>query len=343
VARADSPSGHPPYVALPVVALTIVGVIDLLFERIVYRIGIHVPKDESAMRAYRGATSVGDGAFRYVMVLAVFAGAAVAIYLVRQRGAEQRLAGAALIAVAALDTLTIRNNNAWLGMAVVVTYGGALALLFGVIAGSRLVWSARAAAASASVALLAGVYPLFATRTRELSLAKLPTGATPLTVSEAAIVATALLLFVAARPWASRRRAVVLGAGAVAGGLAAIASIVAPATVAILALWGVGVTMSFPAPVYILALGAAVSAAATFALDGGTRPLTVAMVLLAVAGLQPTVTQYNVPALIGIGILAFGAPAAAPVRRADSIAIAEATDKFGAGHRTHRPVIEGAR
>jgi len=328
---------------LPVVVLATAGVIDLLFERIVYRIGIHVPKDESAMRAYRGATSVGDGAFRYVMVLAVFAGAAVGIHLISQRAMERRLAGAALIAVAALDTLTIRIDSAWLGMAVVVAYGGALALLFGVAAGSRLAWAARAAAVSASVALLGGAYPLFATRARELSLATLPTGAAALTVAEAAIVGAALLLFVAARPWASRRPAVVLGVGAAAGALAAVASIAEPATLAILALWGVGVTMSFPAPVYILALCSAASAAATFALDGETRPLAVAIVLLAVAGLQPTVTQYNVPALIGIGILAFGAPGAVPVGRSDSIASAEIAAEFEAGHRTHRPVIEGAR
>ncbi|TAK53736.1 MAG: hypothetical protein EPO22_15700, partial [Dehalococcoidia bacterium] len=110
---------------MPVVVLAIAGVIDLLFERIVYRIGIHIPKDESAMRAYRGATSVGDGAFRFVMVLAVFAALAVAVYLLRQRAMERQLAGAALVAVAALDTLTIRDNNGWLGMAVVVAYGGA--------------------------------------------------------------------------------------------------------------------------------------------------------------------------------------------------------------------------
>ncbi len=343
MAHADSPSGQPPYVALPVIALAIAGVIDLLFERIVYRIGIHIPKDPSAMQAYRGATAVGDGAFRFVMVLAVFAAAAMAVYLLRLRTAEHRLAGAALLAVALLDTLTIRDNSGWLGMAVVVAYGGALALLFGIAAGSRLAWAMRAAAASASVALLAGAYPLFATRAHELSLVRLPIGATPLTIAEAAILATAVLLFVAARPWASRRRIVVLGAGAAAAALVGVASIAAPATVAILALWGVGVTMSFPAPVYVVAFGAAVAAAVAFALDHETRPVAVAIVLLAVAGLQPTVTQYNIPALIGMVILAFGAPAAVPARRGERVSVPEASANLVAGHRTPHPAIEGAR
>lgn len=341
--RTASRSGLPAYVALPVTALAIAGVIDLLFERIIYRIGIHIPKDPSAMRAYRGATSVGDGAFRFVMVLAVFTAVAVALHLLRQRAAERQLAGAALIAVATLDTLTIRDHNGWLGLAVVVAYGGALALLFGIAAGSRLAWAMRAAAAAASVALLAGAYPLFATRAHELSLAKLPVGATPLTVAEAAIVAAALLLFVAARPWASRRRVLVLGAGVCAGALVGIAAIAAPATVAILALWGVGVTMSFPAPVYVVAFGAAVAAAVEFALAEETRPLAVAIVLLAVAGLQPTVTQYNIPALIGMVILAFGVPAAVPARGFERTSVPEAAGNLAAGHRTPQPAIEGAR
>ncbi len=343
MARADSSSGQPPYVALPVIALAIAGVIDLLFERIVYRIGIHVPKDPSAMRAYRGATTVGDGAFRFVMVLAVFAAAAMAVHLLSQRAAERRLAGFALVAVALLDTLTIRDSSAWLGMAVVVAYGGALALLFGIAAGSRLAWAMRAAAASASLALLAGAYPLFATRAHELSLAKLPVGAMPLTIAEAAILTTAVLLFVAARPWASRRRIVALGAGVGAAALVGVAAITAPATAAILALWGVGVTMSFPAPFYVVAFGAAVAAAVAFVLGDETRPLTVAIVLLAVAGLQPTVTQYNIPALIGMVILAFGAPAAVPARRAGRVSLPEASANLVAGHRTPQPAIEGAR
>ena len=86
--RTASRSGLPPNVAVPVTVLAIAGVVDLLFERIVYRIGIHVPKDASAMRAYRGATWVGDGAFRFVMVLAVFAAIAVAVEAFRKSRRE---------------------------------------------------------------------------------------------------------------------------------------------------------------------------------------------------------------------------------------------------------------
>ena len=72
-------TSFPPAVAVPMVALVFAGMVDLLFERIVYRVGIHITRDPSVMSAYRRATAVGDGAFRYVMVLAVFAAIAAAV------------------------------------------------------------------------------------------------------------------------------------------------------------------------------------------------------------------------------------------------------------------------
>jgi diacylglycerol kinase len=65
--------------------------------------------------------------------------------------------------------------------------------------------------------------------------------------------------------------------------------------------------MSFPAPVYVVALGAAVSAAVAFLTEPGARHLAVALALLLVAGVQPTVTQYNLAALLGMVILVLGA------------------------------------
>jgi hypothetical protein len=312
MSNSDSAPRHPAYVTVPVTVLAIAGMLDLLFERIVYRIGIHIPKDPAVMNAYRGATHVGDGAFRFAVVLAVFAAGATALYLFRQPSAERRLVGAALLAVAVLDTITIGAGGPWIAMAVVVAYGASLALLLGIAAGSRLAWAARAAAISAGVALLAGEFPLFATRAGDLSLATLPGATIALTVAESALLAAALLLFAWARPWTRPAGAYSFAAGALVAAIVALAWHSAPATVAILALWGAGVTMAFPAPIYLVALGLAVAAAVAFALDANTRPMAVAVVLLAVAGLQPTVTQYNIPALLGMVILVLGSPSVVP-------------------------------
>ncbi len=138
--------------------------------------------------------------------------------------------------------------------------------------------------------------------------------ATSLTIAEAAVVAAPLMLFIGAHPWRHRAARPALLIGAAAALAVGAAWVRAPSTVAILSLWGAGVTMSFPAPVYVVALGAAVAATVAFATEPGTRHLAVAIALLLVAGVQPTVTQYNLAALLGMAILVLGpesAPAAA--------------------------------
>ncbi len=53
----EQQAAYPIAVALPVIALSLAGMVDLLFERIIYRVGIHIPKDGSVMSAYHGATA----------------------------------------------------------------------------------------------------------------------------------------------------------------------------------------------------------------------------------------------------------------------------------------------
>jgi len=308
---ADQQAAFPLAVALPIIALSLAGMVDLLFERIVYRVGIHIPKDDSIMSAYRGATAVGDGAFRYVMVLAAFAAVAAALYLVSSRHTGRRAVGVALLVLVVIDTMTIRWDDARLGLTVNAVYGGALALLMGVAAASARAWPFRLAALTAGVALLAGQYPLMAARVGDLAWSALPGVATSMTIAEAAVVVVPILLFIGAQPWRQRAGRPALLIGAAAALAVSAAWLRAPSTVAILSLWGTGVTMSFPASVYVVALGAAVSAIVVFGTEPGTRHLAVAMALLLVAGVQPTVTQYNLAALLGMAILVLG-PQASP-------------------------------
>ena len=305
-------TSFPPAVAVPMVALVFAGMVDLLFERIVYRVGIHIPRDPSVMSAYRSATAVGDGAFRYVMVLAVFAAIAAAVYLVSSRLPMRRTLGVALLALAIVDTVTIRSNDPHLGLAVNALFAGALSLMVGVAVGGTGARAMRLSAIVAGVALLAGQYPVMAARVSDISGGALPGAASSLTIAEAAVVAFPLVLVIGARPWDRPAGRTALVAGALAGGIAALAFSRAASTVAILSLWGTGVTMSFPAPVYVIALAAAVTSAVVFASESRTRHLAVAAGLLLVAGVQPTVTQYNLAALLGMAILVLGPePAAA--------------------------------
>ena len=309
---AEQQATPPLAVALPLMALSLAGIVDLLFERVVYRIGIHVPKDGSVMSAYQGATAVGDGAFRYVMVLAAFAAVAAALHLVSSRHMDRRVMGAALLALVVVAPMPIRWDDARLGLAVNAQYGGSLALLMGVAAGSARAWPFRLAALSAGAALLAGQYPLIAARAGDLTQSALPGVAASLTIAEAAVVTAPIMLFIGAHPWrhGTGRPALLIGAAAALA--VGAAWLRAPSAVAILSLWGTGITMSFPAAVYVLALGAAVAATVAFVMEPGTRHLAVAMVLLLIAGVQPTVTQYNLAALLGMAILVLG-PESAPV------------------------------
>jgi hypothetical protein len=251
---ADQQAAFPLAVALPIIALSLAGMVDLLFERIVYRVGIHIPKDDSIMSAYRGATAVGDGAFRYVMVLAAFAAVAAALYLVSSRHTGRRAVGVALLVLVVIDTMTIRWDDARLGLTVNAVYGGALALLMGVAAASARAWPFRLAALTAGVALLAGQYPLMAARVGDLAWSALPGVATSMTIAEAAVVVVPILLFIGAQPWRQRAGRPALLIGAAAALAVSAAWLRAPSTVAILSLWGTGVTMSFPAPVTLAAL-----------------------------------------------------------------------------------------
>lgn len=303
---AEQQAAYPLAVALPVIALSLAGMVDLLFERIIYRVGIHIPKDSSIMPAYRGATAVGDGAFRYVMVLAAFAAVAAALHLVSSRHIDRRAIGAALLALVVIDTMTIRWDDARLGLAVNAVYGGTLALMLGIVAAGTRAWPLRLAALAAGVALLAGQYPLLAARVGDLTQSAMPGVATSLTIAEAAVVAAPIMLFIGAHPWRHRAKRPALLIGAAAALAVGAAWLRAPSTVAILSLWGTGVTMSFPAPVYVVALGAAVSATVAFVTEPRTRHLAVAVALLLVAGIQPTVTQYNLAALLGMAILVLG-------------------------------------
>jgi hypothetical protein len=229
------------------------------------------------------------------------------------RQALWRVIGAALLALVIADTMTILWDDARVGLAVSGLFAGTLALLLGIAVGATLTWPLRIAALAAGVALLAGQYPLVATRLGEFTQTALPGVATSLSVAEAATVAVPIMLLIGAEGWRHPlgRRALLIGLAAALA--VSVVWLRAPSTVAILSLWGTGITMSFPAPVYVAAIGAAVAATITFAMEPGSRHLAIVLVLLVVSGVQPTVTQYNLAALLGMATLVL-LPAPLPKR-----------------------------
>src|SRR3990170_4540119 len=57
-------------------ALALTGLAELFLQRIVYRVGVHIPRDGLFLEAYRFATFAGDFAFRLTAVLLLITAAA---------------------------------------------------------------------------------------------------------------------------------------------------------------------------------------------------------------------------------------------------------------------------
>lgn len=286
-------------------ALAFSGLAELFLQRVVYRVGVHIPRQGAFLGLYEAATAAGDFAFRLTAVLLAAAALTFALWLMR--GGTAPALGAVLVLLLAANFL------AWplgLGDAEVVAaafFLAGLAACLAVVAKRRGGAALQAAVAGAALALLLGQYRVL---TAQLGVADGGV-ATAQLASEAALLLAAAFLFLAAA--GAHRRSAALAA-AVVGLLAAAAYAREPATAAILSLWAVGVTLSLPPVLYLLGLVAAVYAAAAWLPAGERRHLGLGVLLLLVAGVQPEVLHHQLTALLGLTLLSLGAAEAVPRR-----------------------------
>jgi len=276
-------------------ALALTGLAELFLQRVVYRVGVHIPREGAFLEAYRFATFAGDFAFRLAAALLLLTTAAAVVWLVSRR--------TTLVAGLFLALLGLVNLLAW---PLASSLGLALAPLVFVFAAAWLV--GRAARSGASVALVLAV----AAAALALALAQYRAGMTALgaepggiatlqLISEASLLAAAVLVAVAAGARVRARWPAAVSALLTLILLAGYAR--EPATVAIVSLWAVGVTMSLPGVLYVAAFGALAFAAVSWASRGETRHLAVGVVLLFVAGLQPQALHHGITAFLGLVLL----------------------------------------
>jgi hypothetical protein len=282
-------------------ALAVSGLAELLLQRIVYRVGIHVPRDGFSLEIYTLATHLGDFAFRTTAVLlAVTAVAAVAFFL--RRG--DRLPAALFAAMIAANLL------AWPAAVGGARIAASLVLAFGVawLAGRRLGWFDGAMSLSLALVAAAGAVVAGQYVAAMGALGTTPPGVGGvLAVSEVALLLTAGLVLLAALPSRSRGAA---AAGVLAALLLAAAYAREPATLAIVSMWATGVTMSLPAVLYFAGFGAVVFASAAWVRRPETRHLGAGLALLFVAGLQPQALHHGMTALLALVLLSMGGEAA---------------------------------
>jgi hypothetical protein len=287
----------PASLTLLATALAIAGLGELLLQRVVYRAGMHIPREGISVSVYQGLTTLGDLAFSVAAVLLVVVAASLTLYLLRHSGILfMGLAlGAAMLATALVWPLGV-SGAAPLGPLVVILASCWLAGQALSRPGPR--WM-NLGLAAACLAVGAGQY--------RIALSQLHLGADLVwlqLVLELAILAGAVCLALAARTGA-RPYSFVLSGLLILLAVAVYAR--EPSSTAIILFWGTGMTMSLPPVLYLLAFACASFAALTWLGLPNTRHLGVALILLVVAGAQPQVVHHNLTALVALTLMSLSA------------------------------------
>jgi hypothetical protein len=285
-------------------ALAASGLAELLLQRVVYRVGVHIPRSGAFLEVYEAATWLGDLAFRLTAALLAPAALLLAAHLLRQR--SRAILGAGIVALLGLNLLVWPLGVDAVRGAVPILFAGGAAWAVGQSLAGGGPLAPRGAVAAAGAALVLGAYRGGLDAPGAVSAFQL--------ASEAAMLVAAGLLFLAARP-SIRGRLPAFTAVSLTGAVVVVFAR-EPATVAIVSTWASGITLSLPPVLYLGALAAATLAVVAWLRRASTRHLGTGVLLLAVAGLQPQVLHHYVTALMGLALLALG-PVSGPPESAD--------------------------
>ena len=291
-------------------AIAVVGLVELVLLRFLYRIGLFIPREGPFLDVYRLATWLGSFAFDLATVLALAALAALALLSWRARRAEA-------VAFGALFLLAMVVPVAGDASAASVAFPLAVLGAVGTIAAREL--RARESPAVDRIAAVAVALVIALAEWRILAQALAAATGSEANVllpdpvlGEAAALGAAGMLAVAARARA-RRPALALGAATVSAVALTAALVVQPYVAGILLLWGVGITLALPLPLYVGAF-AALAGATVAELDGpGGRDRAAAIGMLVAAGIVPQATTHALLAVVALAALS-SRPRPAPAR-----------------------------
>ncbi len=261
---------------------------ELALQRVGAPVASHVPGTPGGRRLADVFGTAGDLAAGAVAVLVV----ATAAGLVA--GFRRRPLLASALAAATLSTVIATAGGAPAALShLTVIIAAALVVGFAVAVSSPL---HAAGVATAGAVVVAGQWALLD------GAGAAGAGA----LAEVAIVGVPLCLV--AGLLRARRPAPLawLGAG-IAAGLVAAVLLVQPGHAALVALWSVGAALALPTPLYVVGAGAVGLLVADWMATPGRRHRAAGLLLLIVAGLQPTLVHHNLTALIGLLLLALPA------------------------------------
>jgi len=292
-------------------ALVVAAVSEMLFLRVVSRVGVHIPKEEPVLTVYRWLTAYGDFAFNVAVLLA----ASAAVLLVYRLVSERRTSfvGSALLP-ALLATLLI--GAAFLAVA---DDGEVPRLTFGVMSCAALLATFALAWPSATPrarlvmtlmvsALLLGQYHVLGQTALQAAgaTASLPLGTAALGLAEVLVLLAGVAVFRAWFPWRERITSyrIELGAASVASLVLVGAFLREPSTTSILSLWTSGMTMYLPFPLYAASFWLYVATAAYAVRRPRLRPIGFALLLVFAAGLLLETTYQHVLAIVALTLIA---------------------------------------
>jgi hypothetical protein len=293
-------------------------VAETLFLRLATRVGVHLPKGESARAGIHVASLVGTLALNFAAVLSVgFVVVLLALLVFRVETGAARLALAALSAGmlwglgSTLTTDSLMGNALFgLTMTLLVVWAG-----FGVARHTGLPLDARVAIGLMVVAYVCyQYYALAHLFYRALDYSTVPPLAVPmLRLGEGLVVVASAAVFWA---WGARRwqQAGVAGMSftAVAVFVVAAGSLAPAATTSILALWTTGLSLFLPLPLYLLALGLYLLTAVACLRNAKDFWAGAGLLLLLLAGYMPEATYDHLLVLLGVAFVAGAARLAAP-------------------------------
>jgi hypothetical protein len=271
-------------------AAAIGGLVEVLVDRIASPAMVGV-LGSSATTAISAVTWVGTLAVSVtaiLVLLAVFVRAALA------KDRHRVFAVAALIAVVATVMAGLVGGTSLIFVHLSVS----------VAAVACLAMSVRRASVGYSIALWAVTLAVVAGQWSLTGLGIGPTIASR-AVGEAALVLAVVLFALAV--FRSSRHGLASLLGLVAGGGIALVSLASDQT-PLVALWATGVMLWLPSLAYVVAAAAAGYLLVTWLSDRTTRYLAAGLVLLLVAGVEPTLVHHSVTALLALVTLGAKAP-----------------------------------
>jgi hypothetical protein len=279
-----------------IVLLAAAGVLELVLLRLVYRVGLFVPRDGPLFDGYRAATFVGSLAFDAASILAIAIVAVLAFRLGARRTASWSLAATAALAVAAALLPDVRD-------AVRAGLAGSAIVAATALVAPALRERDRPILDRAGIALVTLVVLVAQATALEAALAAVlpvPPVIRATWLAEGPAIAAAMLL--GASALRARPGVGALAVAAAGGGGLAVALALSPYLAGIVLLWSTGVTLAFPTPSYPIAFAAILLAAATAARRCPER--AVGLALLIVAGVIPQSTTHVLVALLALALLA---------------------------------------